>query len=63
MHLDCIPTAPIEDIAHLNEGHIDLLRSMYEAGRQVIWQQIQSAHVLSSKIDRIQLIDPLIIAG
>jgi hypothetical protein len=36
---------------------------MYEEGRQVIWQQIQSSHLLSSKIDRMEQIDPLIIAG
>lgn len=63
MHLDCIPTTPIEDITNLNTNHINLLRNMYEEGRQVIWQQIQSSHLLSSKIDRMEQIDPLIIAG
>lgn len=63
VHLDCIPTTPIEDITNLNTNHINLLRNMYEEGRQVIWQQIQSSHLLSSKIDRMEQIDPLIIAG
>jgi hypothetical protein len=63
VHLDCIPTTPIEDITNLNTNHINLVRNMYEEGRQVIWQQIQSSHLLSSKIDRMEQIDPLIIAG
>jgi len=61
--LDCIPTAPIDDITQLNASHITLLRSMYEKGREVIWKQIQISHALTTKINRLDQIDPLIIAG